>query len=209
MKKYEDYQQTDKRKNVQRYFQLFAAKFKWEDGDKKEATRDFEAMDRAVFADTANEKLFIARLYEALSKSYEGKDEGKFQLYSNAVMNYYPQLIPFSGIKASVNLSVLGVDDAVTKKVIDDLKDCNIQFNSGNSIANADIAFIKKGQTYEALINVRTMDGKIVANKGAIIFKKPEGVGGEIGLRIFGKGNGTVMFEPPPKPEFKNDQLKK
>jgi len=33
-------------------------------------------------------------------------------------------------------------------------------------------------------------------------------VGGEIGLRMFGKG-GAVAFEPSPKPEFKNDQLKK
>ena len=208
MKKYEDYQRTDKRRNVQRYFQLFTAKFKWENGEKKEATKELETMDHSVLADTANEKLFIARLYEALSKSYEGKDENKFQLYSNAMMNYYPQLIPFSGIKPSIKLTVSGADDAVTKKVIDDLKDCNINFNDDNSIANANVTFVKKGDTYEALISVSSIEGKIIANKEPLIFKKTDGVGGEIGLRLFGKG-GAVVFEAPPKPTLNNDELKK
>ena len=58
------------------------------------------------------------------------------------------------------------------------------------------------------MITVRNSDGKIIANKEPLIFKKADGVGGEIGLRLFGKG-GAVAFEPPAKPEFKNDQLKK
>lgn len=207
MKKYEDYQRIDKRRNIQRYFKLFAAKFEWENGDKKNATKQLEDLDRSVFADTANEKLFIARLYESLARANESNKE-KFQSYSSAVMEYYPQLIPFSGLKPSVNLSVSGVDDVVTKKAISDLKDCNINFNNDNSIANANVSFIKKGDTYEALISVRTIDGKVIANKEPLIFKKTDGVGGEIGLRMFGKG-GAVMFEAPPKPEFKNDQLKK
>jgi hypothetical protein len=206
MKKYEDYQHIDKRNNIQRYFKLFTAKFEWENGDKKDATNQLEEMDRSIFADTANEKLFIARLYEMLAISAE--DKGKLQLYAGAMMDYYPQLIPFSGIAPSVNLSVSGVDDAVTKKVISDLKDCNINFKSDNSIANANISFIKKGDTYEALVSVRSINGKIIANKQPLIFKKPEDVGGEIGLRLFGKG-GAAVFEPPAKPQFSNDQLKK
>jgi hypothetical protein len=207
MKKYEDYQRTDKRSNIQRYFKLYAAKFKWENGDKKEATKDMEDMDRSVFADTANEKLFIARLYEGLARAYQG-DERKFQLYSNAVMEYYPQLIPFSGITPSINLSVSGVDDANTKKVISDLKDCDINFNRSNSIANANITFIKKDDTYEALMTVRSMNGKLIAYNEPLIFKKTDGVGAEIGLRLFGKG-GAVVFEPPPKPQLNNLQTKK
>ena len=207
MKKYEDYQRIDKRRNIQRYFKLFAAKFEWKNGDKKNATKQLEDLDRSVFADTANEKLFIARLYESLARANESNEE-KFPLYSSAVMEYYPQLIPFSGLKPSINLSVSGVDDAVTKKVISDLKDCNINFNNDNSIANANISFIKRGDTYEALISARSINGKIIANKEPLIFKKTDGVGGEIGLRMFGKG-GAVAFEPSPKPEFKNDQLKK
>ena len=93
-----------------------------------------------------------------------------------------------------MNLSVSGVNDAVTKQVISDLKDCNINFNNDNSIANANVSLIKKGNAYEALISVREDKGKIIANKEPLIFKKTNGVGGEIGLRMFGKG-GAVIFE--------------
>jgi hypothetical protein len=206
--KYEDYQRTDKRNNIQRYFKLFTAKFKLENGDKKDATKDLDNMDRSIFADTADEKLFIARLYECLARAYEGDDDKKFQLYSNALMQYFPQLVPFSGIKPSVNLSVSGTDDAVTKKVISDLKDCNINFNGKNSIANTNITFIKKGNAYEALISVRNMNGGIISDRSPLIFKKPDGVGREIGLRLFGKG-GAVVFEPPPQNESNDPAAKK
>ncbi|HXL59025.1 MAG TPA: hypothetical protein VN958_22335, partial [Chitinophagaceae bacterium] len=149
----------------------------------------------SIFADTANEKLFIARLYEELAKAYEGNDKRKFELYSNAVLEYYPQLIPFSGIACSVNLSVSGADDAVTKKVINDLKDCNINFNSDNYIAIANIEFNKKGNAYEALITVHSISGKIITNHERLIFKKADGVGSEIALRLFDKG-GAPVYEP-------------
>ncbi len=194
MKKYEDYQKIDRRSNIQRYFKLFAAKFKWQNGDETDARKDLENIDHSIFADTANEKLFIARLFEELAKVYEGNDKRRFELYSNAVLEYYPQLIPFSGIACSVNLSVSGADDAVTKKVINDLKDCNINFNSDNYIASANIVFNKKGNAYEALITVRSISGKIITNHERIIFKKADGVGGEIALRLFNKG-GAVVYE--------------
>lgn len=204
MKKYQDYQTADKRQNIQRYFKLFAAKFEWENGDKKTAAKDFENIDRSVFADTANEKLFIARLYEALSKANEGDDKRKFDLYSHALFDYYPQLIPFAGITPSINLSISGADDAITKQVVNDLKDCNISFNGSNSIANANVSFIKKETAYEALITVRSTSGKIIVNKEPLIFKKADGVGGEIALRLFNKG-GAVVFEPPPKATMENN----
>lgn len=206
--KYKDYQKTDNRQNIQRYFKLFAAKFEWENGDKKTATKEFENIDRTVFADTANEKLFVARLYEALSKSYENNDKRKYALYSNAMFNYYPQLVPFAGITPSMNLTITGAGDVITKQVVSDLKDCNINFNSGNNMANAIVSFTKKGNTYEALITVRSTSGKMIVNKEPIIFKKADGVGGEIGLRLFGKG-GAVVFEPPVKPTLENNSKTK
>jgi hypothetical protein len=194
MKKYEDYQKTDRRSNIQRYFKLFVTKFKWENGDEKDAGKDLENIDRSVIADTANEKLFIALVYEGLAKAYEGNDKSKFDLSGNAILEYYPQLIPFSGIVCSINLSVSGAEDAVIKQVINDLKDCNINFNNNGAIANAHIVFDKKGSAYEALITVLSISGKRIVNKERLIFKKADGVGGEIGLRLFGKG-GAVVYE--------------
>jgi hypothetical protein len=104
--KYTEYQQTDKRNNIQRYFKLFAAKFKWDNGDEKEALKDFENIDKTSFVDTANEKLFIARLYEGMARAYDDDgNKNKFTNYSNALFEVYPQLLPFTGIKTSMRLS--------------------------------------------------------------------------------------------------------
>ena len=164
-KKYTDYQKTDKRENIQKYFKLFSAKFKYEKGDEKEAVKDLENIDRTTTADTANEKLFIARVYENLAQAYNSNGEkNKFAMYSTALMDEYPQMIPFAGIPLSMRLSVTGVDDAVTKDVTDQIKDCNINFtnevNSGT--ADAKIVFNKKGNSYEALITVRSGNGKLI-----------------------------------------------
>src|SRR5207253_101093 len=125
IKKYETYQTTDRRSNIQRYFKLFSAKFEWENGNETNATKDLENIDRSTYVDTAHEKLFIARLYESLAKAYEGNNKRKFASCSNGILEFYPQLIPFSGITCSINLSVAGTDDAVTEQVVADLKRCN------------------------------------------------------------------------------------
>jgi len=202
IKKYTDYQQTDKRSNIQRYFKLFDAKFKWVNGDEKDATKDFENLDRTAILDTANEKLFVARLYESLSKAYEESDnKNKQSAYSNALFEEYPQLIPFSGITMPMRLSVSGVDDAITKAVTNEIKKCNINF-SGNNGPAATIIFNKKSNSYEAIINVRSSTGKPIVNNARLIFKTAEGAGKEIALRLFGKG-GALVYEPQPVQEKK------
>src|SRR5207342_870527 len=100
------YQQTDKRSNVQRYFKLFAAKFKYERGDEEDAKADLENINRTTLLDTANEKLYMARVFEGLAASYsEDGANNKFAEYSNSLLETYPQLIPFSGLKIPMQLS--------------------------------------------------------------------------------------------------------
>ncbi|HRI22900.1 MAG TPA: hypothetical protein PLA68_18205, partial [Panacibacter sp.] len=205
VKKYIAYQQTDKRINIQKYFKLFSARFKYENGDEKEAVKDLENIDRTSLADTANEKLFVARLYENLAKAYnDAGDKSRFGLYSNALFEEYPQIVPFAGIPFSMRLSVSGISDAVTTAVTDEIKDCNVNFTeaSNSSTADAKIAFIKRGTGYQATITVRSGTGKLIVNNERLIFKNPEGAGKEIALRLFGKG-GSLVFEPPPMQEKK------
>ncbi len=205
IKKYTEYQQKDKRENIQKYFKLFSAKFKYEKGDEKEAVKDLENMDRTTTADTANEKLFVARVYENLSQAYNSNgDKTKFAMYSSGLMDEYPQMIPFAGIPLSMRLSVSGVDDAVTKNVTSQIRDCNINFTNEVNSGTADvkIVFNQKGSSYEALITVRSGNGKLIVNNERLIFKKAEGAGSEIALRLFGTG-GAVVFDPPPAPEKK------
>lgn len=198
IEKYANYQQTDKRVNIQRYFKLFTAKFRWVKGDEKTALKEFEALDKTAFVDTANEKLFIGRLYEALIKGYDDNGEkNKLATYNNALFEVYPQIIPYMNIKTPVKLTVSGVSDAVTKEVTEEIKDCNINTSSQQSCPSASIMFNKKGNAYEAIINVRSANGKPVVLNQRLIFKKAAGAGKEIALRMFGKG-GAMVYDPEP-----------
>lgn len=209
-KKYQDYQTHDKRTNLQRYFKLYTAKFEWQNGKEDDARKIMEDIDHSVLLDTASEKLFVARLFEALSNAYyENGDAANLARYRNLFLEEYPQLVPFSGLRIPFKLTVSGVDDANTKQVINEIKDCNIQWadNANSNTANASIYFEKRGDKYQATINVQSGNGKKIVQNQKLIFKNPQGAGSEIALRLFGKG-GALVFEPPqpvqpPKPSAK------
>lgn len=193
LKKYDNYVQTDKRENVQRYFYLFSAKFKVEQGEKKEARSEFETLERTSLLDTANEKLFMGRLYEGLVKT--GADHNDNAMYSNALYETYPQLIPFSGLTTKMTIMSAGDDDNITRAVMKDIKDCDVDFlnESEPGIPTASINFTKKGNRYEALVWVKSGNGKPVVMGSRLIFSKPEGVGQELALRLFGKGGALEL----------------
>lgn len=68
VKKYENYQTTDPRKNLQRYFKLFTYQMQWINGDEDKAFDGYKQMVKEVLLDTAHEKLFLGRLYEGARK---------------------------------------------------------------------------------------------------------------------------------------------
>ena len=184
---------------MQRYFKLFDARFAWQDGKKDEAREAMERMERTTVLDTANEKLFMARLYEALSIASKNDDrKDNYIDYSNNVLDLFPLLVPFSGIKIQAHLEITGVEDAVTKRVIDELKECNIDWvnKPGVSTATASLNFDIKGNKYQVILNMRSGTGKSLVTNGRLIFLQATGVGNELALRLFGKG-GSLEFEMP------------
>lgn len=206
--KYANYEAHDRRRKIQRYFKLLSAKFQLEDGDDKQAASiagqivqesftDPGDTENPAAVDPENEKLLVARVYEILSHAYDEQDNTeRFAEVSNSYFETYPQLVPFSGIRMKMHLNVSGTSDAMTKEVIDDLKDCNIEWASDNevNIPVVTITFDQKGKAYEAIIDVTDGKGKPVVTGQQLIFKKAEGTGKELALRIFGKG-GEKEFE--------------
>jgi hypothetical protein len=197
IKKYDGYVQADSRTNLKRYFRLIKHEMEWQDGDEDEATEGFENIIKEVTVDTANEKLFLGRLYEGLAKVYDEDNKTRdFEFYSNVLFEEYPQLIPFSNLPIKMRLVTAGIDDDVTQKIIKELKKCNIEW-ADNSDANtpvAKISFNKKGEKYEVAINVNSGSNKAVVRNEKFIFKPTEGVGKEVALRLFSKG-GAMVWE--------------
>lgn len=195
LKLYNNYLSTDRRPNIQRYFYLFASRFKWEGGKHAEARSNLENLARTTLVDTANEKLFIGRLYEALAQASKGASSAQdYHAYANTLFDVYPQLVPFSGIRMQMQLTTGGAEDANTKEVISDLKDCAIDWTNDPGAPQVRLIFTKKGSKYEAIINVRDSQGKPIVVNERLIFKNTNGVAAEIALRMFGKG-GALEFE--------------
>ncbi len=198
IKKYQQYQKNDTRQNLLRYFQLITYQMEWSNGDKDEAMKGYQQIIKEVTLDTANEKLFLGRLYEGLCQAHHERDNEKdFDFYANTLFDEYPQLIPFSGLKTKMRLTTGGVSDDNTAKVLKELKRCNINWTSAGNVPTASINFIKRGEKYEGTITITSSGGKTLVNNGKIIFKETEGAGTEIALRCFGK-SGPLVYEATP-----------
>jgi hypothetical protein len=196
-KKYENYRQTDPRRKIDRYFAYYGAKFVYEGGDKEEAAILCEELmrdclpqkgvtsDNPYYADEKNEKLLKARLCEIMSNGFEG---AKQEAYIQQFYETYPQLVPFSGAKMKMNVLFTGDTDETINKVIDDLKDCDIEMTNESGIPQAEINFIIKNGAYIAKINVRDASGNDLVLDQQVVFKLEKGVGRELALRLFAKG---------------------
>lgn len=195
IKKYTHYEETDDRKNVTRYFRLLKRQIQWENGEEDEAMNGYEQMIKQVMMDTANEKLFMGRLYEGLCKGdKENGNTADYEFYSNALYEQYPQLVPFTGLEVKMKLSVSGIEDDNTQKIIKQLKQCNIKWvnDADASTPIANVSFSKRSDKYEVIINTRSGRNKPVVTNEKFVFKSTDGVGKEVALRLFGKGGAMV-----------------
>ncbi|MGI8638086.1 MAG: hypothetical protein ACR2KZ_22050, partial [Segetibacter sp.] len=176
---------------------LFTYQMQWKNGDEDEAFDGYKQMVKEVLLDTANEKLFLGRLYEGLSKAYrEDGNERDKNFYSNALYEEYPQLIPFSGITMPIKLNISGANDAYTEKVMKEIKGCNVNWveDADGNTPVANIFFEKRGDRYEATINVKSGSNLAAVSNEKMIFKDTEGAGKELALRLFAK-SGAMVFE--------------
>jgi hypothetical protein len=188
--------QTEKRQNIVRYMQLFYGEFSYEDGDYTESKQTFENILNTALLDTSHEKLFVARLYESLATSYAHDNEhSKAENMQYNFFKEYPQLLPFSGLTLKMNLGTSPVENTIEKKIIRELKSCNIDFTDEKNvnIPSAFIRFSKLKNKYEVDYGVVGSDDRIIIPLQKMYFKSEDGVGRELALRLCGVG-GPIEF---------------
>ncbi len=191
-KKYKNYQITDLRKNADRYFKLFEAKFQLRGGKIKTARESFDKIINNVAIDTTFEKLYIGRLYEGAILSNNIFTE-KYNTYSNDLYSAYPELIPFSGIEISMQLHIHGSDNDMLQNVVKDIKKAHVNWSEKQGIPKADVYFEQRGNKYRATINTYNAEGKPVVVNENLFFSNTSNAGAEILMRIFGKGGAEVI----------------
>ncbi|HEY0298900.1 MAG TPA: hypothetical protein VGB84_06740, partial [Arachidicoccus sp.] len=114
--------------------------------------------------------------------------------YNNLLLENYPQLIPFSGIKINMRLKISGINDPITRQITEDFENVNINWANNANTPLATIYFEKKGDRYQATINVLSANDNAVVSNSKLVFSTTENVAKEITLRIFNKG-GAIVFD--------------
>jgi Tfp pilus assembly protein PilF len=176
----------DKRKLIAKYFKLFTAKLKMQKGKFDEANQILQSIAQNAVIDEGYERLFVARLYEALAQCAD--ERGEKNAYYDYLLKFYrafPQLFPFSDVKPAIRLNVRGAAD---QELMNRLKDCNIEWITSSSIAAAEavLSFGTEG-------NKRTVTYYVIDNRGAEIvqretltYTKSSEAGLHLAYRLFG-----------------------
>lgn len=195
---YKQKMEIEKRENIVRYMQFFYGNFLFKTGESSAGRNVFENILYNTLLDTAHEKLLLGRIAESLARQYD--KDGESDKYNKMISYYfseYPQLIPFSGLRIRMKLNMTGVSDPTTKKIVNELEDCNVNWvDDGNYAAIANIDFEKKKDKYEINYSVQTPTGGTVVANRHILFKNSKGLGKELALRLFDVG-GPLEYEVP------------
>lgn len=186
VKRFEKELKENKRKPVNKYFKLFLARLKTKQGKYKEAKILLNDIIQDPTIDAEYEKLFVARCFQAFAEcALAENDETSAQKWTYQLFKTYPQLIPFSQLKAPLKLSIKGSDAAVIKA----LKNCNFNFEAPNADApTAQISFLKKGDKQSIKYSLVDAKGKIIVAEQSFPYKMAERAGIELAYRLCGIG---------------------
>lgn len=179
--------QTDDRKYIHKYFELFVAKLEMKQGNFKEARTILNSIMRDPNTDGEYEKLFIARVYQAQAEcAKELKDNTDYSRWVYLMYQMYPQLLPDAGLIMKMNLHSSGtVDDAVVER----LKNCNIAWTgAGGNVAEAYVLFSRSGKQKRIEYYVLDAHGNYIVQRQGFNYKKPEDAGIELAYRLFNIG---------------------
>lgn len=188
LKRFEKESQTDDRKYVRKYFKLFVAKLQMKQGNYKEARLLLDEILRDPNMDAEYEKLFIARVYQAQAEcALERKDNLAYSNIVYKLYQFYPQLIPNSGLKMNMRLRVVGDEDS---KVIERLKACNINWvdNSNVPAPEAYVSFSGTGNKKRIKYYVMDKSGEYALQEQSFAYSKPDVAAVQLAYKLFNIG---------------------
>ncbi|MEZ5018030.1 MAG: hypothetical protein R2800_13310 [Flavipsychrobacter sp.] len=188
LKKFNEEAQSDDRRYIRKYFKLFVAKLQIEKGNYTKAQTILDEILQDSNIDEEYEQLFLARVFEAAATcAKEKEDVARYQLWMDKMYQFYPELIPTSGLKMSMNLHLAG---DVDEKLIQRLRDCNIDWKENEKgIPQVYLSFSKTKDKYKVIYTTKGADGNIVVQEDTISYQKPEEGALELSYKLFDIGN--------------------
>jgi hypothetical protein len=183
--KFEKEAKTDERKLIKKYFKLYMARLQMKRGNYTDAQRLLHDILNNEKTDMEYEKLFVARTFETLAEcanAQKNKSE-----YNESLYNFYisfPQLVPFSELRPNMRLNVIGTAD---KKVVERLKDCNINWISDRSIPAPDVTlkFSTSGNKKTVTYYVTDKSGREIVTRENYTYTNTGEAGITLAYRLF------------------------
>ncbi len=188
IKRFENEAVNDSRDHIRKYFALFVARLKMQQGKYADAKKILDRIIHDPNIDEDYEKLFIARVCEAEAacaanqKNVAAQNEWLYRVYA-----LYSQLVPYTGMPMNMSLHLSGdIDKDVEKR----LRECNIHWVTNTSIPapNVYIQFTRKGNKKDITYYVLDKGGNYIVNKQSFAWQKPDEAGTSLAYRIFNIG---------------------
>jgi len=187
---------TDQRKYIRKYFRYFLARLEIEKGNYDEANKLLNEVLMDPDIDLQYEKLLIARTLQAQAEiAKERKDDNAYNDRMYRMYQYYPQLIPYTGLTMNMGLHTSGNAPA---DFMERLKDCNINWTSSASVPapQAYLAFSGAGEKKKVVFYVQDASGNRVVAQQTFLYKTAEDAA-KLAYQLFNIGYKAPVQETP------------
>jgi hypothetical protein len=177
----------EKRERVKKYYRYFIAKFLLDKEETELASAIFKEILKDKTLDPENEKLLIARIYEAIALAADENDNDEERdEYLMKLYELYPQLLPHSELEMKFNLDIETPATESETKILEELKECQVDWEGGREWPTVTVGFrTNEKKLREMYYTVRTAKGDVLVPLSSIIISNPSGAGKKLAYRLF------------------------
>ena len=191
IRKFTQTAESDERPAIRKYFSLLAAKLQIEKGDKNQALQALNELKCTAKIEKDYERLFAARLYEALALCTTGKEQ---ESYVNQFYAAFPQLVPFSEVKMKFRLETKCDDNPAAEQALAALKTFDIEFtaDSRSESPKVILQFFNNGRRDAVSYSVESSWGTVIVTPTTLTYTDPAEVARKLAYAIFKVGTKSL-----------------
>lgn len=186
-KQFTKYLESDKRPRIKKYYRYFIARYLLDKDETKKAKELLNMVLDDPTLDKENEKLLIARVYEALATASDKDDENAVRdLYVMKLYKEYPQLLPFTELEMKFKINVGATGSETEEKMIEELKDCSVDWDGDDTWPTVNISFSTNSKKLrEVNYEVTSSSGEILVPRSSFILSNAKESGKKLAYRLF------------------------
>ncbi|MDR2383761.1 MAG: hypothetical protein LBD76_07775 [Prevotellaceae bacterium] len=180
--------ENDERDIIRKYFKLFQGKLYIEKGSTRQALKTLEEIyNQDLIENNEYEKLYLARLYEALALANDASGtKNNFEKFRNKFYQTYPQLVPYSPLKMKFRIETQTNNVESAKQILSDLNTFNIDFvKNGDNLPVLKLNFGSTDNKTVLEYSVESDWGTTIVKPSSIVYTDTKDVAKKLAYAIF------------------------